>query len=408
MSWASGGFARGELEAPSKRLLASGGLVNAGFAASSVFVSLFFYLASGSVTEMALYSLGNYCGLTIGFLGVARWLPETSPRRLFRAGLALDAVFYCVLIALGKGAGDLSAELGLLNGVAAGTYWLGANTLAYDVLSPKERGRYYGLNFAIRSVLNVVMPLSAGVVIARLGGQAGFVAVFSVVLGAFVVAWWAARGLSTTPGTGGVPLRRVLAVPLVRSEWGRIWLAVGMRGFRQAAGSLGLIVLVALATHSSQAQGEFAAAASLAGVATSVVAGRLRPGSQATGMWLGALGVAGATALLFVRADFAMLLAYGALSGLLYPGLTVPLAAAALDVIDADPEAAELRGAYIASQEVALNCGRVGAVALLLTVLALMHPVGAVLVVLSVAALLQFGAAHLGSTALEQVSTQAA
>lgn len=401
------GARQGALEVPCRRLLASGGLVNAGFAASSIFVSLFFYVTSGSVTKMAFYSLGSYTGLTIGFLAVARWFPETSPRKLFRAGLGLNAMFYLVLIALGRQAGGLALFLGLLSGLAAGTYWLGANTLTYDVLSPEGRGRYYGLNFAVTSVLNFVMPLTAGAVISRLGGEVGFVAVFAIALAAFVVAFWAARGLSATPGLGGVPLRRALAAPLVRADWGRMWLAVVMRGFKQAAGGLGLIVLIALATHSPAAQGEFAAAASLAGVGTSVLAGRLDRGSRSLGMWLGAGGFAVTTVVLFFRASFAMLMAYGVLSGLVYPGLMVPLAAAVLDVIDADPAAARVRGTYMLSQEVAVNAGRILAVLALLGLLGATRPVTAVLIVLSVAAALQLAAAHLGSAALEQQGSTA-
>lgn len=404
MSRAIGGPARGGLRVPCKRLLASGGLVNAGFAASSVFVSLFFYVTSGSVTKMALYSLGTYTGLTLGFLAVAKWFPKVSPRRLFRAGLGLNAAFYLVLILLGRHAAGLALQLGLVSGLAAGTYWLGANTLTYDVLSPEGRGRYYGLNFAITSVLNFVMPLAAGAVIGRVGGEDGFIVVFASSLGAFALASWAARRLSSTPGIGYVPLRRTLSVTWARSDWGRMWLALVMRGFKQAAGGLGLIILVALATHSSQAQGEFAAAASLAGVGTSVLAGRLGARGRAYGMWVGAVGFAATTVLLFFRADFGMLLVYGALSGLAYPGLTVPLAAAVLDVIDADPAAAQLRGAYMLSQEVAINAGRIAAVMMLLALLASGSPVVAVLVVLSVAAALQVGAAHLGSVALDKVA----
>ena len=404
-------FAGGVLPGPFKRLFASAGLVNAGFAASSVFVSLFFYVTSGSVTEMALYSLGNYTGLTLGFLAMARWFPDTAPRRLFRSGVGLSAVFYLVLIALGRGAGGFALELGLVSGVAAGTYWVGANTLTYDVLSPEARGRYYGLSFALTSVLNFVMPLAAGTVIGHVGGETGFAAVFAIALVAFVIAWWAARGLASTHGIGMVPLRRSLAVPPARTEWGLMWLATVMRGFKQATGGgsvtgggLGLIVLVALATHSSTAQGEFAAVASLAGVGTSVLAGRLRPGSRTPGMWVGAAGFAATTVMLFFRADFAMLLAYGALSSLVYPGLTVPLAAGVLDVIDADPAASQLRGAYMLSQEVALNAGRIVAVLLLIALLATTRPLDAVLVLLSVAAGLQIAAAYLGSAALEQAA----
>jgi hypothetical protein len=109
--------------------------------------------------------------------------------------------------------------------------------------------------------------------------------------------------------------------------------------------------------------------------------------------------------MLFFRADFAVLMAYGALSGLVYPGLMVPLAAATLDVIDADPAAAERRGAYMLSQEVGINAGRTAAVLALIGLLAALSPLDAVLAVLGAAAVLQLVAAHLGSAALEQAGS---
>lgn len=373
--------------------------MNAGLATSSVFVSLFFYVTSRSIVDMALYGIGRYAGLIVMSVIVVRHFPRTSPRRLFRVGLTLTALFYCLLIVLGGHAAGLALPLGLFNGAAAGTYWFGSNTLVYDVLQPDERGHFYGLSFAIMSVLNVAMPLTAGTVIARVGGETGYMAVFAIALSTYVTAWWTARRLRSTPGIGGVSVRYALTFPFLRAGWGRMWVAVALRGFKQAAGSVGLIVLVALATHSSQAQGDFAAVASLAGVGTSVLAGRLRPEWRAAGMWIGAAGYAAATAILFVRADFPMLLIYGLLTGLIYPGLMVPLSSVVLESIDDDPSAAELRGGYVLSREVAANLGRLCAVGLLLVLLAAMPTTAAVLGVLATAAAFQLVVAHLGATA---------
>jgi YQGE family putative transporter len=361
-----------------------------------VFVSLFFYVASGSVTEMALYSLGRYAGLIVMSLIVVRAFPGSPPRRLFRAGLLLSAAFYGALILLGRSAGTLAAPLGLFNGVALGTYWFGANTLAYDVLTPEERSHYYGWNFALMSVLNVVMPLTAGFVIARVGGTPGYLAVFAICLASFLAAFVSARGLANTPGVGGVSLRDALSFPLQRAEWGRMWIALVLRGFKQASGGVGLVLLVALATHNGSDQGEFAAMASLAGVGTSLLAGRLRTEWRPAGMWIGAAGFAAATLLLFLRIDFRVLLVYAFVTGLIYPGLMVPLASVVLDTIAEDPDAAELRGGYVLSREIAANVGRIIAIALLLALLTVSSPVQAVLAVLTVAALLQLVVAHLG------------
>jgi len=382
-----------------ERLLASGGLVSAGFATSSVFVSLFFYVTSGSVAKMALYGFGRYAGLIVMSAVVVKVFPDASPRRLFRVGLTLTALFYCMLIALGTSVASLAIPLGLFNGAAAGTYWFGNNTLVYDVLEPGERGHYYGLSFALMSVLNVVMPLSAGAIISRIGGEVGYVTVFAVALASFVAGWWTSRGLRSTRGVGGVSLRYALAFPLRRADWGRMWIATALRGFKQAAGDIGLIVLVALATRSTTAQGEFAAVASLASVGTSILAGRLRPEWRAAGMWIGAAGYAAATVLLFLDADYQMILVYGLVTGLIYPGLMVPLSSVILETIDDDPSAAELRGGYVLSREIAANLGRIGAIALLLVLLALAPTTAAVLGVLAAAAALQLVVAHLGATA---------
>lgn len=391
--------ALGGLHRAAQRLLVSGGFVNAGLATSTVFVSLFFYLASGSITGMVLYAIGRYLGLMVMSVGVVGIAPGASPRRLFRIGLVGTAAFYCLLIGLGRAVGPLALPLGLLNGAAAGVYWFGNNTLVYDVVRPAERGHYYGLSFSAMNVLNVVMPLLAGAVIAHVGGEAGYAVVFGLALATFAAAWWTARGLGRAHGVGGVSVRQALALPLRRRAWGRMWTVVALRGFKQAAGGLGLIVLVELATHSAQAQGDYAAISALAAVVTSVVAGRLPHRWRGRGMWLGAIGFLAATGLLFGHLDLGVLLLYGFASAFLYPGLMVPVASIVLEAIDEDPLATTRRGGYILSRELAANTGRLAAVGLLLALLAVAPGTAAVLGLLLVTGLLQLVAAHLAGGA---------
>lgn len=387
------------LSRPAARLLASGGLVNAGLATSTVFVSLFFLVTTGSVAETALYAVGRYAALAVMSVAVMTVLPRTAPRRLFRAGLALTGVFYAVLIALGPSAGSVALPLGLLNGAASGVYWFGSNTLVYDTVGPGERGRYYGLNFAILGTANVVMPLVAAVVISGIGGEAGYAASFGIALAAFAAAWWTARRLDPGAPVGGTSLRFALALPLRRAGWGRMCTALGLHGFKQAAEGLAVVVLVELATGSTRAQGEYAAAAALAGVATSVLAGRVPPRAYRALLWVGAAGFVGATAALLAGDGFGVLLVYGVVAGLLYPGLLVPLSRVVLDTMDGDARSGERRGAYVLSRELVINAGRLAGVAALLVALALVPERVALLGVLGLAALAQLVVAHLGATA---------
>lgn len=385
-----------KLRSASRELLTTGALVNAGLATSSIFVALFFYVSSGSITEMALFAFGRYGGLIVMSIVVAGLFPGVAPRKLLRGGVALTAVFYLSLIVLGHRATPLALPLGLFDGAASGVYWFGVNTLIYDVVDGAERGRYYGFNFAFLNVFNVVGPFGAGLVIAMVGGVAGYFAVFAASSVAFATAFAVSRRLADTAGIGGVPVREALRLPLSQPDWGRMWTVVALRGFKQSAGALGLIVLVALTTSSSAAQGEFAAASALAAVGTSILAGRVSPDRRGLVMWAGAGAFVVATALLF-HAGLASILAYGIVTGLVYPAVMVPVASVILEAMDTDPQANERRGGYVLSREIAVNLGRLAAVTLLLVLLHLASARTAVLLTVGVAAISQLAVAGLAT-----------
>jgi len=377
------------LARPALLLLESSGLCTAALSLSSVFVALFFYVTSGSVAGMAYYSIGRYLGLIVMSAVIVAWLPAVSPKRLFRVGLGLTAAFYGSLILVGGAAGHLALPLGFVNGAASGVYWFGNGTLVYDVVSPSERGRYYGFSFALGSVLNVGMPLASGAIIAGIGGKTGYFVVFGLALVAFVAAWGRGRHLRDTPAVGGRRLREAFLLPFVMPRWGRAFLVMAMRGFKQTAGSLGLITLVYLADKSPAAQGEYAAISSAAGIATSILAGHLPLRFRAAGIWLGAAGFAAATLLLLGPIGLGLVLIYGAVTGFVYPGVMVPVASIILETIDDDPAGRERRGAYILSREWAANLGRLAAAGLLLGLIALVSTRVAVLSTLCAAGALQ-------------------
>ena len=387
------------LRQPARRLLACGSLYNAGMATSTVFVSLFFYIATGSVAGMVAFSVGRYLGLIGASLGLVRFAPGASPSTLLRAGIVLNAAFFVLLIVLGHGVAASAVPLGLLDGIALGVYWFGNNSLVFDLVRPGERGRYYGLSFTLLSVMNVVMPLLAGNLISGIGGERGYLAVFSIALVGFAGAGWWSRALEDRGGIGGLAVRHALALPVSHPGWGRMWVAVVLRGFKQASGGIGMIVLVAVAAHTAAAQGEYAAVTAMAAVLTSGLAGGLRGRRRTWAMWVGAAGFAASTVMLYGHLDLAVLLGYGAATGLVYPGLMVPINTIVLEAMDRDPEAASRRGGYVLSREVGVNLGRLAALGAILIGLTLAPAVPAILAVLSAAALSQLVVAHLGASA---------
>ncbi|MDA8197667.1 MAG: MFS transporter [Actinomycetota bacterium] len=388
-----------KIERPAQRLLASSGLVLGGYATSTIFVSLFFYVASGSVYEMALYGLGRYVALVVVSMVVVRAFPQISPRQLFRFGIILTALFYLALILLRTNAVSLVLPLGLFNGSAAAIYWFGNNTLAYDVLEPSERGHYYGVSFAMLSFLNVVMPLVGGYVISRVGGEIGYVAVFAIATASFSLAWFSSRRLKSGSGIGAVSMRHAMIIPPRRKGWSLVWSAIALHGFKQGGADLGMIVLVEVATHSSSAQGVFVSAASLAGVISSVVAGRLPRRYKGATMWAGSIAYGAALILLLFGSNFSILLTYGLITGFAYPGLMVPLSSVVLDVMDSDPSVNTLRGEYVLSREISTNFGRIVAIITLMLLIKVLSIVDSIILILALAAIFQLLAAYLGQRA---------
>jgi len=386
------------LDGPARRLLACGSLYNAGMATSTVFVSLFFYIATGSVAGMVMFSVGRYLGLIGVSLGVVRFAPRVPPSALLKVGIGLNAGFFVLLIVAGHGVAAAALPIGLVSGSALGVYWFGNNSLVYDLVRPGERGRYYGLSFTLLSLMNVVMPLVAGNLITGIGGERGYLAVFAIALVGFAAAAWLSRPIEDRGGIGGVAVGEALALPASHRTWGRMWVAVVLRGFKQASGGIGMIVLVAAAAHSAAAQGEYAAVTAMAAVVTSGFAGGLRGRNRVVAMWVGAVGFSVSTVMLYTHLDLAVLLGYGAASGLVYPGLMIPINTIVLEAMDHDPGAAERRGGYVLSREVGANLGRLAALGAILLGLTVAGAVPVVLAVLSAAALAQLVVAYLGAS----------
>jgi len=101
---------------------------------------------------------------------------------------------------------------------------------------------------------------------------------------------------------------------------------------------------------------------------------------------VGSVGFAAGTVMLYTHLHLAVLFGYGAASGLVYPGLMVPINTIVLEAMDHDPGAAERRGGYVLSREVGVNLGRLVALGAILLGLSVAGAVPVVLAALSAAA----------------------
>lgn len=384
------------LSPPARHLLAAVLTVAMAASLTGVFVSLFLYVSSGRVTTMALYALGMYAGIGLTSVWAGGLPHRIPPRSLFSAGVGLTAGLYALLLVLGPAAAGLVLPLGLLSGVAGGVYWFSVNTLMYDLLPPRERMLYYATSQALTAVGGVVLPLVAGLVIARLAGGLGYETVFAAALALYLVALLLSRRLPRGAAVGGLPVALALRLVRDRPRYRRQWLAVGLRGTRDVTGGFVLVALIYLQTGSAGGLAVYTAAAALAGALGALLLRRLPPRRERPTMWLGAVACLAAASLL-LRADYGAggLIVFQVATAFFTPLYQVPIATRVLRAMDEDADASRTRASYVLSRELAVNAGRLLAIGGVLLLIGRLGLAQALVLSTVAAAVIQVGAVWL-------------
>lgn len=132
---------------------------------SGLFLNLYLWRIAQDLTVNALFIL-----LTFIFGAVAFWLggiiSKQKDRKIsYQLGIGLTAVFYLLVIILQETVASIPMLIGVLNGLAAGFYWLGFLILLYDLVDVEARSAFLGKQMAVFGVVNTIGPaLSGGII----------------------------------------------------------------------------------------------------------------------------------------------------------------------------------------------------------------------------------------------------
>lgn len=364
-------------------LVTFAGATTAG-AFASLFVSLFVFVVTDQLTQLALFNGAYFFSLTFVFYLVAFVFRQKTPLVPYRWGLVLTAGFFGLLVLLAHQAVHVLVPLGLFYGLGQGFFWFGANLMTFDTVPAKQRIRFYGYNSAVGSIAGVTGPLAGGFLVSVLPGIKGYLLVFLLTLVLYSVTFIASWGVPPGPRLGYGPLRLSLELPRLRPLWRLAFKTLTVRGTREAMTGLAGVYLVYVATRQPWAVGVYGAVTALARMLGALgVARRVTPPRRVAAMVLGMAGMTASALVLVAGQAWPYVFTYGVVMSFAMPWFTIPNEAIPLDVMDSDVEVGQRRVAYILSREIGLNAGRLASLLLLVGFQAVV-PAGTALIALLV------------------------
>ncbi|WP_281885426.1 MFS transporter [Paenibacillus sp. YYML68] len=159
-----------------------------GASMSGVFLTLYLWRLTESLTINAIYFATSFSAMMVGFV-FGGWMIKKKDRMVvYRIGIAMNAVFYLAVVF----AGELVASWYLLfaigHGIAGAFYWVGYLTLMYEVSTDQNRIRYLALNTTMFMLGGLVGPALAGFLIRMNDGLQGYTLVFGIACVMFFIA----------------------------------------------------------------------------------------------------------------------------------------------------------------------------------------------------------------------------
>ncbi|MCL6458119.1 MAG: MFS transporter, partial [Gorillibacterium sp.] len=151
-----------------------------GASMSGVFLNLYLWRLTESLTINGTYNIINFAVSPLSF-ALGGWIAKKrDPLVVYRAGIALIALFYLVVMVVQEDLVTYYPLFAVFAGLGGGFYWVGYIVLMYDVSTELNRVRYLAFNSISFTLAGLFGPAIAGFLIARSDNLAGYLTVFSI------------------------------------------------------------------------------------------------------------------------------------------------------------------------------------------------------------------------------------
>ena len=141
-----------------------------GFALSlgGIFLQVFLFTLGG-FRAVAEYNLISVCFVVIFYL-ISGWLlARMTSKKLLLLGIAAHILLFSLLFLFREQSLVLLVALGIINGIAMGTFWAAMNLFHYIVTTDEMRHTFFGRQNFLFSVTGGIAPILGGMIIS-IGG----------------------------------------------------------------------------------------------------------------------------------------------------------------------------------------------------------------------------------------------
>jgi YQGE family putative transporter len=342
-------------------------------ALSTTFVNIFLWKVKNDYAMIGWFNLSHFVAMGLTFLIMGRVVKQTNKMISLRLGVAISAVFYLVVLLLGKSSVDYVIWLGIIQGMGTGFYWLAFNVVYFEISNPLNRDRFNGLSGFWGSLAWMIAPWIAGWLISTMNDTVGYRVIFTVSLITFSIAVVLSFFLKHRKVQGRYELFSI--IKKMRGEnkiWRSISLAMVAQGTREGVFAFLIGLFVYIITQNEMKLGTYnLITAGIALIAYFLIGKYLRPEWRKTSMMVGTIMLSLFILPLFWKLNYTTLIIFGIGTNLFLPFYLVPLTSIVFDAIGKDQDSAEHRVEYVVVREIGLNIGRILSVSLFLVVVAI-------------------------------------
>jgi YQGE family putative transporter len=341
-------------------LLTIGGLYALGIFLSNTFVNVYLWRQTNDFLTIAFYNLAIYIFQALTFIVAGKLAKKIDRIVVLRLGVSFLSVFFLTVLIIGKHAATFNVLLGCLLGIGYGFYWLAFNVLTFEITEPETRDFFNGFMGGLESLGGMVGPLLAGIIIANMKTNIGYMTVFSISFGLFILAVICSFFVNKRDARGIYHLRTVFSEIRFNLNWKNVLLANLFQGMREGLFVFVVTIWVFLITKSEFSLGVFNLCLSaFSFIFYFLVTKFVKPHRRKEAILIGCFIISLSVLIILFKLSYLLLIIYAIVVGMFYPVLTVPFNSMAYDVIGKSKLARELRIEYVVILEVFVNIGRV-------------------------------------------------
>lgn len=350
----------GALDAQTVLLLAVQGLFVCANALSGTFVNVYLWKMSNDFALIGWFTFSHQVALGLTFWLAGKWVKEHNKMHSLRLGIFISACFYLFVLLLGNQAHYYVWALGIVQGIAAGLFWLAFNVVYFEATEPDNRDKFNGWAGLLGAMAGMLAPWLSGLLITRMADTSGYRLIFSISLGVFLVGVLVSLFLKKRKVDGRYEwLHSIHRLRDKQSPWRRISPGLMMQGIREGVFMFVIGLLVYIATGNEMKLGNYALVTSGVSLIAFYLAGKwLRPHRRSAAMLIGAVLITAVIVPFFWKVNYMTLLLFGIGVSLFFPLYIIPMTSTVFDYIGHDEDSAAHRVEYVVLREESLNLGR--------------------------------------------------